>query len=174
MEIEDLEDLERGSVERGVPIIGPVKGKWLLEKVRETRPRRVLELGTANGYSGCILGSEGGQLFTVEKNRGIVDEAWENFKKFNVNANVIVGDGVEEVKKLVEDKFLFDLIFIDFEKKKYVDVLEDCVKLCKGYIIADNIFLENCGEFKEKVLSHPKLDTEIVEIGDGLSFSRKV
>ncbi len=176
MIIEKLKELEDESENSGIPILGSVKGKWLLQKVKEIKPRQILELGTANGYSGIILGSEKGKLLTVEINEKLASEASENFRKFNINAESIIGNGVEEVKKLVmKKKEFFDLVFIDFAKKDYIKVLEDCVKLIKkdGFIIADNMSFEECKDYKEAVLRHPKLETEIIKIGDWLSCSRK-
>ena len=168
--IEKLKDLERESRERGIPIIGPEKGAWLLDMVKELKPTKVLELGCANGYSGCILASEGAVLTTVEQNDKIAIEAMQNFSKFDVNAEVILGEGVEIVEEM---NGVFDLVFIDFAKRKYLSVLEDCIRLCKvgGVIIADNISMEGCADFKERVLSDSRLQTKIVDIKDGLSCS---
>ena len=171
--IEELKQLEQESRDRKIPIIGSEKGQWLLQKVEELKPQKILELGTANGYSGIILASKGAELTTIELNPKIAEEAQENFKQFNVKAKIIIGDGVEEIKKL-DDKF--DLIFIDFAKKKYIRVLNDCLRLIKtgSHIIADNISFDNCKDFKEAVLNHPQLKTKIIEIKDGLSFSVKI
>tara|TARA_B100000315_G_C14347864_1_gene482614 strand:- start:24 stop:572 length:549 start_codon:yes stop_codon:yes gene_type:complete len=166
--IEKLKYLELQSTGRGIPIIGPEKGQWLLKKVKELKPKRVLELGTANGYSGCILGSEGAVLTTIEMDDKIAIEAMQNFSQFDTNAEVFLGDGVEIIKEL---KGKFDFIFIDFSKKNYIKVLEDCKRLCSGVIIADNISFDGCSDFKEAVLSDPRLDTEIIDIKDGLSYS---
>jgi predicted O-methyltransferase YrrM len=173
MVISQLKQLELESISRKIPIIGSEKGRWLLQKVEELKPQKILELGTANGYSGIILASKGAELTTVELNPKIVEEAQDNFKRFNVNAKIIIGDGVEEIKKLDEQ---FDLIFIDFAKKKYFQVLNDCLRLIKigGHIIADNISFDKCQDFKEAVLNHPQLKTEIIEIKDGLSCSEKI
>lgn len=173
-----LKQLEQESIARGIPIIGSEKGAWLLQKIKELQPKKILELGTANGYSGSILTSEGAALLTIEKNAVIAKEAVENFKKDNVQATVIVGDAVCEVKKLAADTNnhnTFDLIFIDFAKKQYIAVLEDCITLVKksGVIIADNITMLGCKDFKEQVLKHPQLTTEIIDIKDGLSCSVK-
>jgi len=108
MIIEKLRQLEQESQSRGIPIVGAAKGAWLFSKVQELKPRRVLELGTANGYSGCILGSEGAELTTLEIDDKIATEAKENFAKFNINATIIVGDGVSTVKDINGE---FDLIF---------------------------------------------------------------
>ena len=182
MRIEELKNLEQESLERGIPILGSEKGSWLHKKVLQTKPKKILELGTANGYSGCILGTEGAELLTVEIDQKIAEEAKKNFEKFGVNAKVIVGDGVLEVERLVKERRVrgtlvpyFDLIFIDFAKKKYFSVLEDCIKLVRksGLIIADNMSWAS-EEYKKAVLSHSKLKTEIINIKDGLSCSEKI
>lgn len=174
-----LQDLENESILRGIPIIGREKGKWLSEKVQELQPERILELGTANGYSGSILGNEGAELTTIELNPSLAQEAEDNFAKFSINAQVMVGDAVEEVQKLIQNKSnleSFDLIFIDFAKNKYIEVLENCLKLVKkgGFIIADNITMEGCQNYKMAVLKHPQLKTELIRINDGLSCSERI
>ncbi len=174
-----LFNLERESIERRIPIIGKERGLWLYKKVLETKPKKVLELGTANGYSGIILGSEGAELTTIETDKEISQEARNNFQSFGVKAKVIVGDGVLEVEKLVEEKKnmeSFDIVFIDFANRKYILVLENCIKLVKkgGLIIADNIHLPKCEEYKQRVLNHPKLKTEIIDIKNGLACSVKI
>ena len=170
MIIEDLSSLELSSIARGIPILGRDKGRWLLEKVKVFQPKSILELGTANGYSGIILGSTGATLTTIEKNPALAGEAKVNFHKHNIVANVIIGDGVEEIKKLSE---YFDIIFIDFAKHKYIKVLEDCLRLTKptALIIADNITMDGCQDFKKAISNNPKLRTEFVDIKDGLSCS---
>ena len=117
MKISDLKKLEIESLKRGIPIIGSVKGKWLLEKIKELKPKRILELGTANGYSGIILGSENGELITMEINPEITKEAEKNFKEFKIKAKIIIKDANEEIKN-IKDKF--NLIYIDHNKKGYI------------------------------------------------------
>jgi len=177
--IEKLKRLEQESISRGIPIVGSEKGMFLLSKVQEIKPKKILELGTANGYSGCILGSEAAELITIDIDEQISLEAEKNFQKFGIHAHRIIGEAVEEVKKLILDKQnleSFDLIFIDFSKKEYIKVLEDCIKLVRkdGLIIADNITFEGCQNYREKVLNHPKLKTEIIDIKDGLACSKRI
>ncbi len=172
----ELSKLEQDSLKRKIPIIGSEKGAWLLQKITEISPQAILELGTANGYSGCLLGSQGADLTTIEINQLIAEEAVKNFSKFNIKAKIIIGDAVMIVKELAEHKQgLFDLIFIDFFKKGYLQVLDNCLKLVKwgGMIIADNINMRGCLDFKQAVLNHPQLDTKIINIRDGLSCSVK-
>ena len=169
-----MDDLEEESKRRGIPIIGKEKGEWLLQKVKEHQPKTILELGTANGYSGIILGSEGGELITIDINIKIVEEAIINYSKFSINGKIITGDGVEVVKSLSTD--YFDFIFIDFYKKGYLKILDDCFRLLKknGVMIADNISAEGCQDFKEAILNNSKLKTKIIKIKDGLSYSVKI
>lgn len=174
-----LEELEQDCINRHIPIIGRNKAEWLHNKILELEPKKILELGTANGYSGCVLGSEGAELTTIEIDPIIAEEAKQNFEEFDIDAKIIVGDGVEEIEKLAKDKSNlenFDLIFIDFANKKYIKVLENCIKLVKkkGIIISDNILREDCEEYKEEVLNHPRLKTEIIDIDNGMSYSQKI
>jgi predicted O-methyltransferase YrrM len=173
--LQKLQPLQEESQKRGIPIIGPEKGAWLLEKVKEVEPRKILELGTANGYSGCILGSERAELTTIEQDPWIAEDARKNFSKFEISAKIIIGDAVEAVQGLVNENIQFDLIFIDFAKKKYIEVLENCINLVKqnGLIIADNITMNGCQDYKEAILKDERLETEIINIKDGLSCSRK-
>lgn len=172
--IAKLRQLEEESRKRGIPIIGSEKGSWLQLFIKTHKPTQILELGTANGYSGIILGSEQSRLTTIEKNAKITEEAKINFAVYNTKATILVGDAVAIVSQLAQErKAYYDLIFIDFAKKKYLSVLDNCLLLVKkgGYIIADNITIAGCADFKNSVLHHPLLKTEIINIGDGLSCS---
>lgn len=172
--LNQLNELEKESQSRGIPILGKEKGKWLLEQIQRLKPQKILELGTANGYSGIILGSEGGELTTIDQDAKITEEAIGNYAQFSINGKIILGDAVKIVKDLPTNSF--NLIFIDFYKKGYLQVLENCIRLLKnnGTLIADNISKEDCQDFKEAILKHPKLKTEIVNIKDGLSISEKI
>ena len=174
-----LQDFEKRCLDRGIPIVGREKGTWLYNKVREVQPKKVLELGTALGYSGAILGSEGAQLTTIESNEDSAEEAKKNLAGFKTDAEVIVADAVQHVKSLAakpRHHGKFDVVFIDFAKSKYLPVLDDCLKLVRkgGLIIADNITFTGCADYKEAVLKHPQLKTEIVNIKDGMSCSVRV
>ncbi len=179
MKFEDLRLLEQESVARGIPIVGAKKGKWLYDKIEELQPQKILELGSANGYSGCILGSTRAELLTIELDSVIAQEAKKNYSFFQVKAKIIIGDAVAEVEKMAKDvksHKQFDIIFIDFAKKKYLTVLEDCISLLKtgGYIIADNIMFLDVQEYRKRVQDHPQLQTEIIPILDGIACSQKI
>ena len=172
--LQKLEELERELIQRKVPIIGPEKGSWLLQQVQKEKPKNILELGTARGYSGIILGSEGAHITTIELNPEAVKEAKRNLQTFNIDAECICGNAVEEIKNFPSSSF--DLIFIDFYKHGYDKVIDDCINLVKknGLIIADNLSSPWISKFKEKILTDKRLNTEIIEIKDGMSCSRRV
>ena len=77
------------------------------------------------------------------------------------------------VKELTQENAKFDLILLDFANKEYINVLKNCLKILSkdGMLIADNIDLPGCKEFKERIQVHPKLNTEIIGIGNGMSSS---
>ena len=172
--LEAFKNLERASLLRKIPILGHEKGLWLYKKILELQPNSILELGTANGYSGIILGYAGASLTTIEINQAIAEEAKNNFKNFNINAVILIADAVKEIKKFPDSSF--DLIFIDFAKKKYLSVLEESIRIVrkKGYIIADNLSMSGCQDYKEKVVSDKRLKTRIIKIKDCLSISQKL
>lgn len=163
--LSSLKKLEEESIRRGIPIIGDKKGKFLLDFIKKNKPKEILELGTANGYSDIILGSERGRLTTVDINSKISYEARENFNEYDIDAKIIIGDCVRVVKELIKKNRKFDLIFIDFEKAKYIEVLEDCIRLLNknGTIITDNINFDKCEDYKERILNHDKLKTKIID-----------
>jgi predicted O-methyltransferase YrrM len=173
MILDKLKKLEIESINRGIPIIGFNKGKNLLQKIEQIKPKNVLELGTANGYSGIILTSTCAKLYTIDIDKRMQDEAKLNFDKFNINYEIINGDAVDEIKKF-ENNF-FDIVFIDFAKKKYIDVLDDAIRVTKkkGLIIADNINMEKCQDFVKAIATTNKLNTTVDKLND-LSFSIKL
>ncbi|MEM2320785.1 MAG: class I SAM-dependent methyltransferase [Candidatus Bathyarchaeia archaeon] len=162
---EVLSDIER-KVERGelTPIIaGPVKGRILVEIVREIKPKHVLEIGTFVGYSAILRGKleNDSQLITIEIDPYVAEIARANVRKAELSAKikVLVGDALKIISKL---EGRFDLVFIDADKRQYLDYLrliED--KLHKGsFIIADNAecapnylnYVRQSGKYKSKYI----------------------
>ncbi len=168
----DLEQLKKDCLKRGIPIIGEAESRILEFFVDLLRPKKVLEVGTANGYSGIILGGKGAKLTTLEIDERIAREARENFAQFKINAELIVGDALQTVKQI---KTKFDLIFLDFTKRNYIKILPDLLTVLneRGVLIADDVSFEKCQDFKESVLNNQLLKTIIIETGDWLSISIK-
>lgn len=138
-----LLELERVASERHVPIVGPMVGRLLHILARASGAKRVLEIGTAIGYSaiwfGLAVKGQKGSVITIEIDEATVNEARKNIAKAGLQrtVKVINGDGVDVVPKL---KGRFDIIFIDDSKANYPKYLDMCInKLNKnGLLIADN------------------------------------
>ena len=176
-----LKEIEKMTKREFLPIVGPHKGQILVEIVREIKPNRVLEVGTLIGYSAILMGKELGKdahLITIEIHADEARMAEENVKGAEIppTVDVLIGDAIEVLPRL-EGKF--DLVFIDADKRKYLDYLrlvED--KLHKGsVIVADNagIFANQMRNYLGYVRSSGKYSSRYAPIdGDDLEISVKL
>jgi len=138
-----LLELERIANERRVPIVGPLVGRLLHILARVSRAKRVLEIGTAIGYSaiwfGLAVKQQNGSVITIEIDEATAKEAKRNVAKAGLQRTikVINGDGIDVVPKL---RGRFDIIFIDDSKENYPKYLDMCIsRLNKnGLLVADN------------------------------------
>lgn len=126
---------------------GQVQGELLRMLSRMLRPKRILELGTFTGYSALCLAEglqAGGELITIEHN----DELEDTIRR-NISASphaprirVIIGDAGEIISQELraESQELFDLVFIDADKREYCSYYEMVFPLVRpgGFILADN------------------------------------
>ncbi|MGL5377518.1 MAG: O-methyltransferase [Cetobacterium sp.] len=137
-------EMEAFALENNVPIITKEVAKYLEFLVSSHNFKNILEIGTAIGYSGTIMGriakKNGGNLTTIEIDEIRYSQALENFEKANLldSVNLILGDGTVEVKKLNEK---FDFIFIDASKGHYMEFFNDSFTRLSdnGMIFIDNI-----------------------------------
>jgi predicted O-methyltransferase YrrM len=157
---------------------------------------RILEIGTAVGYSGIWLAralQPGGTLLTIEMDADRALEARGNFARAGVadRANVIVGDAARMVAKVAGP---FDLIFQDGDKQLYTPLLDRLVALLRpgGLLVTDNVLWDGdvvpgyrdvrshpgedwraIADYNEKLAAQPSLATAIVPLRDGVSISVK-
>jgi predicted O-methyltransferase YrrM len=176
-----LKEIEKMTETEFLPIIGLAKGQILAEIIREIKPRHVLEIGALIGYSAILMGKELGNdthLVTIEINADKARMAKKNIMKAEIPpiVEVLVGDAIEVLPKL-EGKF--DLVFIDADKRKYLNYLrlvED--KLPKeSVIVADNagIFANQMKDYLDYVRSSGKYRSRYVPVAeDGLEISVKL
>ncbi|MGL5355918.1 MAG: O-methyltransferase [Cetobacterium sp.] len=137
-------EMEAFALENNVPIVTKEVAKYLEFLVSSYNFKNILEIGTAIGYSGTIMGriakKNNGKLTTIEIDEIRYSQALENFKKADLldSVNLILGDGTEEVKKLDEK---FDFIFIDASKGHYMEFFKDSFERLTddGMIFVDNI-----------------------------------
>ena len=145
-------ELEAQAERENIPIIGPVVGEMLYILASATKAKRILELGTATGYSAIYLASAcesvDGILVTFENNAAMASRAQDNFRKAGVANRVELheADAVEMLPRLQGD---FDFIFLDIEKQDYVKVLPDCHRLLVkgGLMVADNVGFRDADAF---------------------------
>ena len=153
-----------------------------------------MEIGTAVGYSAMCFSEylqDGGIIDTIERDEERIEEAKQNFIKVGVQDKIHLyeGDAVDILPTLDEE---YDVVFIDAAKGKYPFFLEQALRMLKdkGVIIADNVLykgyvmsdynkhkqrtaVRNLREYIARVNEDANLDTEILEVGDGLAVSYK-
>lgn len=146
------------------------------------------------GYSAIYFSeflADGGRIDTIEREEDRVKEARENFKKVGVEDKIRLyeGDAVEILPTLNEK---YDMVFIDAAKGKYPFFLSEAIRMLndKGIIFADNILykgyvlsdynkhkqrtaVRNLREYIKLINENKELESEILEVGDGLAISVK-
>ena len=188
-----IEEIKKKALEDHIPIIMDdtleVVGK-ILEKIK---PKKILEIGTAVGYSAIRFSeylNENGYIDTIERDEERVKEAKQNIKDLGLDEKIHIfeGDALEILPTLAGP---YDVVFIDAAKGKYPIFLSEALRMLanNGIIIADNILykgyvmsdynkhkqrtaVRNLREYIKEVSENPNLETEILEVGDGLAISR--
>ncbi len=151
-----LKELEEEAHREEIPIIGPVVGEFLFILARVVRAERVLELGTATGYSAIFLSeafeSQSGKLITIENDTAMAQRARKNFQRagFEKQIEIRVGDAIDVMKTFAPP---FDLIFMDIDKIDYNRALPQCRRLLRknGLLVADNVGFEDADTFNDSI-----------------------
>jgi caffeoyl-CoA O-methyltransferase len=169
------------ATERGMMNVAPAEGEYLHNLVKKLHARRVLEIGTSNGYSGIwmalALRETGGRLLTLDIDEGRRSLALRNFRTTGLD-DIIESRLGDALKILPSLEGPFELVFIDAWKpdyKKYLDMTLPMVP-SGGYIVAHNVdsHPHEMQDFLEAIRNHPQLRTEFVRVGPaGLSVSLK-
>ena len=189
----ELAKIKQKALEDHIPIIMDDTLAVIEEELEKNKPSRILEIGTAVGYSAICFTeflAENGSIDTIEREADRVIEARKNIKKAEVQnkINIIEGDAVEILPTL---QGKYDVVFIDASKGKYPFFLEQSIRLAKNnaIILADNILykgyvlsdynkhkqrtaVNHLREYIEKSKNNSNLDTEILSVGDGLAISK--
>ena len=151
-----LIELEEEARREEIPIVGPIVGELLHILARATQARRILELGTATGYSTIFLArafaSTRGRLVTIDNDPDMAARAKINFHRAGLDQQIdmVVGDSQEKLSEM--DKS-FDLVFLDIDKEYYASVLPHCRRLLKkgGLLIADNVGFKDADPFNRLI-----------------------
>ena len=179
---------------------GHVQGRVLSMLSKMIRPKRILELGTFTGYSALCLAeglSEDGKLITIEHNDEMEDAIRRNLalSPLGEKIELVIGDAKEWLEKVkgergkVKGEELFDLVFIDADKKEYCEYLDLVLPLMNegGWILADNTLWDGhiidpaydkdkqtvaLRAFNDKVAEDERLEKVILPLRDGLTVIR--
>ena len=154
--INNLQDEKLYAKENFIPIIRDKSAEYLYDFIKEHKFKKVLEIGTAIGYSGSIILSASDlTLCTVDINEKSLEIAEKTFTKLNFQNHVKVynDDAKNFLKLLIKENQKFDMIFLDGAKGQYIYYLDDLTELLVdgGYIFADNVLLQGMVESSEKI-----------------------
>ena len=193
MNKQELEKIKQKAIEEHIPIIMDDTLEVVDKILKEIKPTRILEIGTAVGYSAMCFSEylqPNGKIDTIERDVERIEEAKLNIEKVGVKdkINIYEGDAVEILPTLNEK---YDVVFIDAAKGKYPFFLKEALRMIKsnGVILADNILykgyvmsdynkhkqrtaVRNLREYIKEVSENPNIETEILEVGDGLAISK--
>ncbi|MCR1951453.1 MULTISPECIES: O-methyltransferase [unclassified Clostridium] len=188
-------DLEDFAKENKVPIAQKETAKFLEFMVSMKKPLRILELGTAIGYSAILMYEASGTkptITTIERDENMIRYARENFKKYNLEGKIEIKEG--DCLEILEDlKEPYDLIFMDAGKGHYNHFLPHCLRLLKddGIIVADNVLfrgmvasnelvkrrkitiVKRMREYLELVSNDKNLITSVIPMGDGIAVTKR-
>jgi predicted O-methyltransferase YrrM len=192
-----LSVIDREGRAEGLPLVYPDTGALLHTLARSCGAKRILEIGTAIGYSTLWMATalpEAGTLITMEYDAGRAARAREHFSVagYATQISVIVGDATRFLHKVGGP---FDLIFQDSDKKLYEPMLDRLIELLRpgGLLVADNIlwngevvpgFVANkkysdedtsaIVSFSKRLAGDARLYTSFLQVGDGVSVSVKL
>ena len=192
---EILKKIKEEALENHVPIVEDEPLKVIETILKLKRPNRILEVGTAVGYSAInfskYLCGENSKLKTIELKESMYNKALENITAMGLNDNIeaINADATEYMKN-IPDEEQYDVVFIDAAKGQYLVFLEEAIRLTKvgGVIIADNMLyrgrtLSDYNDHKHRTATNrlreylvvmeedERLDSTLIKIGDGLAIS---
>ena len=192
MDKQELVEIKNKAIEEHIPIIMDDTLQTIRKYLKNKKVDRFLEIGTAVGYSAICFTeflSDDGIIDTIEREKERVEEAKINIKNMNLEDKIKIHEG-DALEILPELKEKYDVVFIDAAKGKYPFFLNQALRLINhnGIIFADNILykgyvmsdynkhkqrtaVRNLREYIKEVSENPNLETEILEVGDGLAVS---
>lgn len=172
---------------------GHVQGRVLSMISHMIRPNRILELGTFTGYSALCLAeglTEDGELVTIEHNDELETTIRRNLAKSPLSSKIrlIISDAKEY---LSGEAGLFDLVFIDADKREYCAYLDLVYPLLPvgGFILADNTLWDGhiidpaydkdkqtlgLRAFNDRLAADERFEKVILPLRDGLTLIRKI
>ena len=192
-----LETIEKEALDTFVPIIRKEMQSFLKVLLAIHKPRRILEVGTAIGFSAILMSEyapKDCKITTIEKYEKRIPIALENFKRANKEEQITLleGDALEILKEL---KGTYDFIFMDAAKAQYIAYMPEVIRLLEkgGVLVSDNVLQDGdiiesrfaverrnrtihsrMREYLYELKHHDLLETAIIPLGDGVALSTKV
>ena len=191
-----LDEIEKYAIETQVPIIRKSMQSLLKFLLALAKPRNILEVGTAIGFSALLMseyGPEDCHITTIEKYEKRIPIAKENFKRGGAENRITLleGDATDILKELDDT---YDLIFMDAAKGQYIHFMPDILRLLApgGLLVSDNVLQDGdiiesrfavtrrnrtiharMRDYLYELKHHPNLETVILPVGDGVTLSVK-
>ncbi|HBJ9998532.1 TPA: O-methyltransferase [Listeria monocytogenes] len=191
-----FEELEAYAKENEVPIMEPDSLYCLLQILDIQKPKRILELGTAIGYSALKMADKlpDAEIITVERDEERYEQAIHNIQRYGANdrVKVLLTDAIEGAEEILVHG-PFDAIFIDAAKaqyEKFFHIYTDSLAE-NGVIYSDNVLFKGLAldmtpekqrklrvarkmrHFNDFLVTHPDFETTTIPLGDGLSISKR-
>ncbi len=163
--------------------------------IKTNKIKNILEIGTFTGYSALSMGlaiPKDGNITCLDINKETSETAKSFFKKANLDkkVKVILGSAMNTLKKLKDDKKIFDMIFIDADKENYKNYYNLSLELVKnnGFILIDNVLWKGdvadpnkndrltniIREFNSFIKKDDRVEKTILPLGDGVTICRKI
>ena len=193
---EILNEIKNDALENHVPILQDVSLNLIETILDIKKPNRILEIGSAVGYSAIkfskFLSGENSKIKTIELKENMYNIAKENIKKMELEdkIEIINADATKYLSTIDEKIEQFDVVFIDAAKGQYLVFLKEALRLVKigGVIIADNVYFKGrvlsgynehrhrtatnrLREYIKEVTEDKRVTTTILNIGDGVAIS---
>ncbi|MFT8313533.1 MAG: O-methyltransferase [Clostridium sp.] len=190
-----LREIEEFAHKNLVPIVQKETARFLEVILTIKRPAKILELGTAIGYSSILMSmyaNENSKITTIERDINMIEEAKKNIEKYGLSSKIEIKQGdCLDVLKGLKDKY--DLIFMDAGKGHYNHFLPECLRLLNedGIIVADNVLfrgmvandelvkrrkitiVKRMRSYLDIVSKDKGLITSVIPMGDGIAVTTR-
>ena len=191
----DLISLRKYAEKNGIPIIKPETEKLLKILIGMKRPLKILEIGTAIGYSAAVMlggGNNESKIYSIEIEESRYNAAKQNLKDFGFfdRSALYLGDATEILQNVTGS---YDFIFVDGPKGQYIHFLPFLLNVLSigGVLVCDNVLyrglvdktvkmrrnnitmVTNLRQFLDSINNDGNLITTVLNIGDGVSVSYK-
>lgn len=192
-----LDEIEKEALDTYVPIIRKEMQSFLRLLLAMQKPMRILEVGTAVGFSAILMAEYGPKdckIITIENYDKRIPIAKENFKRAGKTEQITLLEGdATEILPTIEEPF--DLIFMDAAKGQYINFMPDVLRLLKkdGVLVSDNVLQDGdiieshyiverrnrtiykrMREYLYELTHSDELVTSVLPVGDGITVSVRV